>query len=336
MGANAEATLKLKKDFEDLNKHYTDQESKVRSSSKSVEGYTIQVNNANGKLKSMESELQGVSKQLDEANKKQSLFGKVTEKLGINANTLKTAIGTIGIAAGTFLKGAIDSATSAQKSTEQLTNLLKNQGVTAETAKKDINEFTSSITQMSDYSAGEAKEALQVLAQKGITAGEALKQESTIANVASGTNQSLSDAANLVVDAYHGKMRALVSLGIVTQQEIKNNTAAQKAEQLRTEIEDKIKDKYGETAIVTKLLSDMYNHKTKSFVEAGIATKAEAKTLSEASKHALSMAEIKDRLNKRFKGAAEGDLKTYSGQLKEMQNELNNSKIQIKSLLLMQ
>ena len=334
LGANSEATLKLKKDFEDLNKQYIDQENKVRNSSKSVEGYTIQVNNANGKLKSMESELQGVSKQLDEANKKQSLFGKVTEKLGINADTLKTAIGTVGIAAGTFLKGAVDSATSAQKSTEQLTNLLKNQGVTAETAKKDINDFTSSITDMSDYSAGEAKEALQILTQKGITAGEALKQESTIANVAAGTNQSLSDAANLVADAYHGKMRALVSLGIVTQQEIKSNTAAQKAEQLQTEIEDKIKDKYGETAIAAKLLSDMYNHKTKSLVEAGIATKAEAKTLSEASKHALSMAEIQDRLNKRFKGAAEGDLKTYSGQLKEMQNELNSSKIQIGNALL--
>lgn len=334
LGANAEATLKLKKDFEDLNKQYTDQENKVRNSSKSVEGYTIQVNNANGKLKSMEMELQGVSKQLDESNKKQSLFGKVTEKLGINADTLKTAIGTVGIAAGTFLKSAVDSATSAQKSTEQLTNLLKNQGVTAGAAKKDINDFTSSITQMSDYSAGEAKEALQILTQKGISAGEALKQESTIANVAAGTNQSLSDAANLVADAYHGKMRALVSLGIVTQQEIKNNTAAQKAEQLQTEIEDKIKEKYGETTIATKLLSDMYNHKTESLVEAGIATKAEAKTLSEASKHALSMAEIQDRLNKRFKGAAEGDLKTYSGQLKEMQNELNSSKVQIGNALL--
>jgi hypothetical protein len=334
LGANAEATLKLKKDFEDLNKQYTDQENKVRNSSKSVEGYTIQVNNANGKLKSMEMELQGVSKQLDEANKKQSLFGKVTEKLGVNADTLKTAIGTVGIAAGTFLKGAVDSATSAQKSTEQLTNLLKNQGITAETAKNDISDFTSSITQMSDYSAGEAKEALQILTQKGINAGEALKQESTIANVAAGTNQSLSDAACLVADAYHGKMRALVSLGIVTQQEIKNNTAAQKAEQLQTEIEDKIKEKYGETTIATKLLSDMYNHKTESLVEAGVATKAEAKTLSEASKHALSMTEIQDRLNKRFKGAAEGDLKTYSGQLKEMQNELNSSKVQIGNALL--
>ena len=36
LGANSEATLKLKKDFEDLNKQYAEQEIKLINSSKSV------------------------------------------------------------------------------------------------------------------------------------------------------------------------------------------------------------------------------------------------------------------------------------------------------------
>jgi len=49
LGANDEATLKLGKDYQNLSKEYTDSESKVRSNSKSVEGYTVQVNNTSSK-----------------------------------------------------------------------------------------------------------------------------------------------------------------------------------------------------------------------------------------------------------------------------------------------
>lgn len=334
LGANDEATLKLKKDYDDLNKQYADSENKVRNNAKTVDGYTVQVNNASAKLKNMETALGDVNKKIDESEKSQSLFGKATEKMGLNLENVKTAFGAIGIAAGGFLKSAVDSATGAQKSTQQLTNLLENQGVSAGQASKDIKDFTGAITKMSDYSGGEAKAALQALAQKGIAVGDAMKQESTLANVAAGTNSSLSDAANLVADAYHGKMKAMVSLGIVTQQEIKNNTAAQKVEQLQTDMEDKIKGKYGDTAIAAKLLSDMYNHKTQSLVDAGIATKAESKTLDDASKTALSMTDIQDRLNKRFGGAAQADLNSYAGQMKQMQNQLNAAKTQIGTALI--
>jgi len=161
LGANDEATLKLKKDFEDLNKQYTDSESKVRSNAKSVEGYTIQTNNASGKLKIMESNLSGVSKQLDEASKKQSMFGQASDKLGINMETLKLSFGAIGLAAGGFLKSAIDSAGELQDSQANLEQTIKSTGDASGLSAKQMEDLAEKEQGVSTFSkdtveAGEA------------------------------------------------------------------------------------------------------------------------------------------------------------------------------------
>ena len=47
------------------------------------------------------------------------------------------------------------------------------------------------------------------------------------------------------------------------------------------------------------------------------------------------MTDIQDRLNKRFSGAAQTDLKTYNGQMKEVQNQFNASKVVIGTALIL-
>lgn len=296
------------------------------------------------KYEDVNSQLKGTKKQLNEverttgtfAQKVKANFSNVKDsiKSAFSLENVKTAIGGIGIAVGGFLASATKSATTAEESTKQLTNLLMNQGMTASQAKQSVDNFTSGITKMSDFSAGEAKQALQALTEKGISAADAIKMEGTLANIAAGQNISLSDASNILVDAYHGKTKALISLGIVTKDEISNSNKAQKSEELQTQVEQKITEKYGKSAIATKLLADMYNHKTDALVKAGVATKSEAKTLDDSSKAALNMNDIQDRLNKRFGGAAQTDLKSYNGQMKAMQNQLEVAKVSIGSALL--
>lgn len=225
-----------------------------------------------------EQELKKYSSSMDDANKKTSLLGEVSKKTGVNLETMKTAAGAVGLAAAGVLKSSVDSATKAEESTQQLVNLIKNQGDSADEAGTKIKEFQKTITDMSSFSGGEARDALQTLTEKGIDVGNSLQWSSTIANVAAGSNKSLSESAGLVADAYHGKAKALVSLGILTKDEVKQ--------------------------------------------------------LGDSENASISMAEVQKRLNEQFGGAAQTELGTYSGQMKEMQNSINASKTAIGTALL--
>ena len=165
--------------------------------SKATQDLQIKMNNAKTALANMETELTKTNKALDEGSKKQGLFGQAAEKMHLTMGNLKTAFGEVGIAAGAYLKGAIESGVKSEESTLRLTKLLENQGLTADDAGTKIKEFTSAITKMSTYSAGEAKEALQTLTEKGISAGQAMKEEGLLTDIAAGKNVSLSEAANM-------------------------------------------------------------------------------------------------------------------------------------------
>jgi phage-related tail protein len=62
IGANAEATQKLKVEHENLNRQYTSSEGLILKNSKSIDGYKIQLNNAKSSLGNMELELKNNEK----------------------------------------------------------------------------------------------------------------------------------------------------------------------------------------------------------------------------------------------------------------------------------
>lgn len=293
-----------------------------------------EVVNAESALRGLETENRNVASATEQTNASQSRFSQVTNKLKISTDQLKTAFGAVGLAASAYLKGAIDSATAAEKSTDRLTNLLKNQGLSTDEASSSMKEFTNSITKMSDYSGGEAKTALQTLAERGIKVKDALNESSTVANIAAGMDIDLADAANLLADAQQGKTKALIKLGVLTKEEIKNSADAQKADQARSDMEEKIKDQLGDTAEAQQLINDMYAGNTKALIDYKLATKSEAETLANAGSTVLQYSDLQSRLNEHFSGAAQTNLNTYAGQMKEMQNQLNASKTQIGTALL--
>lgn len=234
------------------------------------------------------SQLKDTKQQLNAIEKDYGTFGEhikatfasigTSIKSTFTWDNIKTGIGAVGVAIAGLLKGATDSATMAQEKTETLSNLLENQGITAAEAGKDIKQFTGSITSMSDFSGGEAKDALQTLTEKGMSFGESLKNSTLLANVAAGSHKTLTEAAGLLADAYNGKTRALTALGILT--------------------------------------------------------KDEAKQLGDSENATISMTTVQERLNDRFGGAAQAQLSTYSGKMKENTNEINAAKTAIGTALL--
>jgi phage-related minor tail protein len=199
-------------------------------------------------LSNAESELKKLGGTYDDVTKKSSKFGEAAQKAGLNVEGMKTAFGAVGVAAAGYLKGAVDSATSAEQSTAALTNILKNQGLSANEAGAKIKEFQKTITDMSNFSGGEAKEALQTLTEKGVDVGKSMQWSTTIADVAKGSNKSLSESAGLVADAYNGKAKALVSLGILSKAEVKQLGDSETATISMEEVQKRLNAQFGGSA----------------------------------------------------------------------------------------
>ncbi|HWQ89526.1 MAG TPA: phage tail tape measure protein [Desulfitobacteriaceae bacterium] len=121
LGDNAEATQKLEADYKKLNKQYEGAESLVRKNHSTMQGYTIQLNNAKGALNGLESKLEQVNKEIDTQSSKWNKAAKsmeeASQKMKDTGDKL-TGIGeklSVGVTApivaagGALLKGAIDA-----------------------------------------------------------------------------------------------------------------------------------------------------------------------------------------------------------------------------------
>lgn len=220
-----------------------------------VNNWKVSLNNAETDLAKLDSELkknkEALSlslKEFDNVDKKSSIFSNFASNIKSQSETIKTAVGGVGVAITAFLKSTTTSATGAEASTLQLTNLLKNQGLTANESSEKIDAFKSAITSMSSFSGGEAKEALTTLTKKGMDVGTSLQWSSTLADVAKGSNKSLADSADLVADAYNGKTKALTQLGILTKDEVKQLGDSEDATISYEEVQRRLNAQFGGSA----------------------------------------------------------------------------------------
>jgi phage-related protein len=163
--------------------------------------------------------LQIVIKAKDQATE---ALEKVSGRLSGSLSRVREAMGAVGLMAAGYLKGAIESAAKAEQSNARLKNLVENQGLSWDKAKGKVDDFSKGILKMSTYSGGQAKEALTILEQKGVKFNAALGMQNTLVNLAAGKNIELSAASDILADAYNGKTKALVGLGLATKEEIKH------------------------------------------------------------------------------------------------------------------
>lgn len=158
----------------------------------------------------------------EEVNKKLDGVDKKAGGVGKTLGQLRDAFGAVGLLAAGYLKGAIESAAKAETSNTRLKTIIENQGESWSTAKKQVDDFKSGIVAMSTYTGGQARDALQVLTEKGVKLGDALKLNTTLADLSAGKTKDMTISANILADAYNGKTRALIGLGLATKEEIKN------------------------------------------------------------------------------------------------------------------
>jgi len=142
--------------------------------------------------------------------------------LATTFGNVRAAMGAVGLLAAGYLKGAIESAAKAEQTNTRLKDLIENQGQSWDKAKGKVDDFTKGILKMSTYSGGEAKAALVELTSKGVKLNDAMGMQNTLVDLAAGKNIELSEAAGILSDAYNGKTRALVGLGLATKEEIKH------------------------------------------------------------------------------------------------------------------
>jgi phage-related protein len=154
----------------------------------------------------------------------------------------------VGVAAASYLKGAITAAEESRAAISGITVELQNQGEPLKAATANVNSFTEGIVKMSNYSASDARDALGVLTKKGMDAGTSLAWEGTIANTAAGAHISLADAANMVASAYNGKAKSLVTLGILNKQDALDLSKGIDVTQIMTKAQDGLNQRFGGTA----------------------------------------------------------------------------------------
>ena len=98
------------------------------------------------KVRAVEREYAKVSSQIkDLESGHTSLFSKITDKLNITKENVKTAIGTIGIAVGGFLKSSIDEAKEAGNSQANLAQTIKSTGGAAGMTVQQLNNLADSL-----------------------------------------------------------------------------------------------------------------------------------------------------------------------------------------------
>lgn len=144
VGANDEATQNLKKSYEQINAEYKNQESLVRNNTKSIDGYTIQLNKAKTELINTESELKktnaeiaksswaNLSKSLGEAS---TILDKIGSKLSSVGNALSIYVTLPIIGVGT---AATKMAMDAVESENLFTVSMGNMGDSARTWSEEL------------------------------------------------------------------------------------------------------------------------------------------------------------------------------------------------------
>ncbi|MDV3428363.1 MAG: phage tail tape measure protein, partial [Bacillota bacterium] len=202
-GATDEKTKKLKSDLDDLTKKYQNNERTVTNNNKTIQGYTIQLNNAQSKLRGFENQLDSANKKianfkltslsasLKESSDKFKTVGEGADKAG--NGLLKLSVPLVGIGAAAAKVG-MDFETSMSQAAGALNKPVSQMG--------SLNELALKTGQDTQFSATQAGQAMTELAKGGLNEAQikAGALDATM-NLAASSGMDLGIAANTVVQA---------------------------------------------------------------------------------------------------------------------------------------
>ncbi|URZ06492.1 phage tail tape measure protein [Clostridium felsineum] len=216
LGANAEATQKLKKDYSELNAEYEKSEQKVRSNAKSMDGYNIQLDKQQAKLKEMQAELATTNKHIAEQSSVWLATGKQLETASKKMKTVGEGFTTLGATMSTHftvpIVAGLGLATKASADFEhEMADIQKEIAAKGEDVKSVMGEMSSlSLKWSEDFgqSTENINESLLTLVKDGYSGSESMQIMGTALNTARGANEDLAaivDGLGSSLEAYKMK-----------------------------------------------------------------------------------------------------------------------------------
>lgn len=112
------------------------------------------------KVRAVEREYEKVSSQIKDLDKQagsMSGFSKIADKMGINSANIKTAVGTVGIAVGAFLKDSVSEAGEAEQADKNLEQTLISTKDASGMTAKSLDDLASSLQKSSTFSDDQIK-----------------------------------------------------------------------------------------------------------------------------------------------------------------------------------
>lgn len=208
IGKNADATVKLKTNYEALSKEYSSAENKVKNNAKTIEGYTIQLNNAKTALNKMGSELQDTNNKIDTQASKWTKAGESLDSIGNKMKTvgggMKTvgkdlslyvtaplvAIGTKAISIGMDFESSMSKVKAVSGATGESFDQLKEQAL-------ELGSDTA-------FSANEAAMGMQNLASAGFNTVETMQAMPGLLDLAASGGLDVATASDIASSALRG------------------------------------------------------------------------------------------------------------------------------------
>ncbi|MFL0197007.1 phage tail tape measure protein [Clostridium sp. WILCCON 0269] len=227
-GKNAETTKQLKQAYDDLNKQYIDAESKVRNNAKTLDGYTIQVNNAQAKLKELESQLESTNLKIDTQS---SSWTQAGEKLNQMSEGFKNAgenLSSMGKGLTTYVSAPLAAAGVASvKFSNDFSDGLAKISTIADTTQMSIDSMGNGVIKLSNdtgKSVEDLNDGLYEAISSGVQTGDSLNFMSTAAETAVGgfaDTETSVDGLTTVLNAYN--LKSTDALKIANQMMVAQN-----------------------------------------------------------------------------------------------------------------
>lgn len=225
IGKNAEETKKLKEQMDSAQTAYERSEKTVRNNSASIEGYNIQLNNAKGKLKEFQSELDTTNSKIaafkwNELKSQISDVGKTFESVGkqITAAGEKLTAGITVPLAGV----AAAAVNTGNEYESQMSRVKAISGATSDEFKQ-LNDQAIQLGADTAFSAKEAAEGMENLASAGFNTKEIMAAMPGMLDLAASSGEDLATSSDIAASTLRGFGLAADQAGHVADVLAKNS-----------------------------------------------------------------------------------------------------------------
>lgn len=208
LGKNADETKALKKQLDDAEQSLSKSENQVRRNQSAIDGYNIQLNNATGKLNTMEAALKDANSALFDHTNLLARAGTALQKAG---DKITTAGGKISDVGQTLTMGVtapiVGVGVAAEKTgldfEAQMSRVQAIAGATGDQLKT-LTQTAMDLGQKTTYSDQEVAQGMENMASAGFSVNEITAAMPGMLNLAASSGEDLASSADIAASTLRG------------------------------------------------------------------------------------------------------------------------------------